>query len=61
MQRALVASRRQRIVERRIHVGEDTIHGTAGRWPKVDVVLSADVPKDLDLFMGTLGIQRVLV
>ncbi|WP_427018277.1 nucleoside hydrolase [Pseudarthrobacter sp. P1] len=61
VQLAAGASRGQTIVDRRVHVGEDTIHGTAGQWPTVKVVLSADVPKVLDLFLGTLGIARVAV
>lgn len=54
-------SRGQTIVDRRIHIGEDTIHGTAGQWPVIDVVFSADVPKVLDLFMTTVGMQPVSV
>lgn len=49
-------SRGQTIVDRRVHVGEDTIHGTAGQWPLVDVVFSADVEKVLELFLDTLGV-----
>ena len=50
------ANRGQTIVDRRTHVGEDTIHGVAGRWPMLEVVLSADVEKVLALFLDTLGV-----
>ncbi|MDQ0276481.1 pyrimidine-specific ribonucleoside hydrolase [Arthrobacter silviterrae] len=54
-------SRGQTIVDRRVHIGEDTIHGTAGQWPTADVIFSADIPKVLDLFLSTLGVQPVAV
>ena len=57
VQLAAGASRGQTMVDRRTHMGEDTIHGTAGQWPVVDVVLGADVEKVLELFLGTLGVE----
>lgn len=53
------ANRGQTIVDRRAHIGEDTIHGTASAWPVVEVVLSADVEKVLELFFTTLGITTL--
>ncbi|NVN00797.1 nucleoside hydrolase [Arthrobacter sp. SDTb3-6] len=54
-------SRGQTIVDRRVHIGEDTIHGTAGQWPTANVIFSADVPQVLDLFLSTLSVQPVTV
>ena len=55
VQLAAGESRGQTMVDRREHLGEDSIHGTSGQWPIVDVVFSADAPKILELFMATLG------
>ncbi|KAA0979043.1 nucleoside hydrolase [Paeniglutamicibacter gangotriensis] len=57
VQLAAGASRGQTMVDRRNHVGEDTIHGTADVWPDIDIVFSADVPQVLDLFLSTLGVR----
>lgn len=47
--------RGQTIVDRRTRAGEDRVHGLAGAWPEVDVVLGADVPAVVDLFLRVLS------
>lgn len=48
-------ARGQTIVDRRAHAGGDTIRGAAVPWPTADVVLGADVPAVVRLFLETLG------
>lgn len=50
-------NRGQTVVDRRAHVGEDTIHGTFGAWPTADVVLAADVEKVMLLFLNAVGVN----
>lgn len=50
-------NRGQTVVDRRTHVGEDTIHGTFGAWPKAEIVLSADVEKVMQLFLNTVDVS----
>ncbi|WP_235912140.1 nucleoside hydrolase [Ruania zhangjianzhongii] len=48
-------SRGQTVVDRRTRAGEDRVHGTPGVWPELDVVLGADGPAVVELFLETLG------
>ena len=48
-------SRGQTVVDRRTRAGEDRVHGTPGPWSELDVVLGADAPAVVDLFLSTLG------
>ena len=48
-------SRGQTVVDRRTRPGEDRVHAPAGAWPELDVVLGADVPAVVELFLATLG------
>lgn len=48
-------SRGQTVVDRRTRTGEDSVHGTPGGWSELDVVLGADAPAVVELFLATLG------
>lgn len=47
--------RGQTIVDRRVHQGEDAVHGTAGPWPTADVTLDVDIDAMVHFFLQTLG------
>lgn len=48
-------SRGQTVVDRRTRAGEDRVHGTPGQSPELDVILGADAPAVVELFLHTLG------
>lgn len=52
--------RGQTIVDRRIRLGEDGVHGDGPRWPQVDVTLDVDVAAMVAFFLRTLGCQGAL-
>lgn len=51
-------SRGQTIVDQRTQQGEDAVHNSPVSWPTADVVLSADVPAVLELFLATVRSTR---
>ena len=48
-------SRGQTVVDRRTRAGEDRVHGTPGLWAELDVIMGADAPAVVELFLSTLG------
>ena len=51
-------SRGQTIVDRRMRVGEDAVHGTVGRWHDVEVALQVDAGRMATLFLDTVAPGR---
>ncbi|MCP3426777.1 nucleoside hydrolase [Rothia sp. AR01] len=47
-------TRGQTVVDRRWRAGEDEVHGLAARWPEIDVVLAADIPAVVELFLDAV-------
>ena len=52
--------RGQTLVDKRIHPGEDMVHGLAGVWETAEVALDVDVDRYMRLFLDTLGLGSAL-
>ncbi|MDJ0347716.1 nucleoside hydrolase [Cryobacterium sp. PH29-G1] len=52
--------RGQTLVDKRIHPGEDTVHGLSGDWEAAEVALDVDVDRYVHLFLDTLGLSSAL-
>lgn len=52
--------RGQTLVDKRIHPGEDIMHGLAGDWKAVEVALDVNVDRYVKLFLDTLGLGFAL-
>jgi pyrimidine-specific ribonucleoside hydrolase len=52
--------RGQTLVDKRIHPGEDIVHGLAGDWEAAEVALDVDVDRYVQLFLDTLGLGSAL-
>lgn len=48
--------RGQTLVDKRIHPGEDIMHGLAGDWEVAEVALDVNVDRYVQLFLDTLGL-----
>ena len=52
--------RGQTLVDKRIHPGEDIVHGLAPAWEAAEVALDVDVDRYVRLFLNTLGLGSAL-